>query len=133
MSKTGLPLNVFELGRVPPSAAGGWVLFLEPMQRSTQRFVRVILATTMLSVILAGGYANLHRKNSLHFSVPVLKGVLPSTLPLAASQQSEKIPWPVLGPKNFSPLRRHRPRRKRASDHSAAHPPRSSSPCSCHQ
>ena len=90
MSKTGLPLNVFELGRVPPSAAGGWVLFLETTQRSTQQFVGVILATTMLSVMLAGGYANLHWKNLLHFAVPVLKGVLPSTLPLAVSRQSEK-------------------------------------------
>ena len=82
-------IYIFEQVRAPPAAAG---LFLEPMQRSTQRFVRIILATTMLRVILAGGYANLHRKNLLHFSVPVLKGVLPSTLPLAVPRQPEKNP-----------------------------------------
>ena len=56
----------------------------------------------MLSVILAGGCANLHRKNLLHFSVPVLKGVLPSTLPLAVPRQPEKNPaahFKALNPK----------------------------------
>ena len=78
-------IYIFEQVRAPPAAAG---LFLEPMQRSTQRFVRIILATTMLRVILAGGYANLHRKNLLHFSVPVLKGVLPSTVLIRYTQVS---------------------------------------------
>ena len=92
-------IYIFEQVRAPPAAAG---LFLEPTQRSTQRFVRIILATTMLRVILAGGYANLHRKNLLHFSVPVLKGVLPSTFPLAVPRQPEKNPaahFKALNPK----------------------------------